>query len=165
MSENTTQDQTDETEAPALSEAKAARVAFVRQHAEAHRGAGWGVVTEAATDERLSEVIGRCRTMTGAVNEVRAEIVAPWVAERMEARPGDEREITAARALREEAKANWYDATARLEGRANTVKPPRKVLAALPAVPQVVEIDLTAVEEPPAPPVRKAPARRARKTA
>lgn len=160
--------------APALSEAMAKKVAFVRQHAEAHPEAGWDVVTETQTDEQLAQVIGRARSLTGAVNAVRESVVIPWVHQLAETRPGsdDDPQLAIVRALRAEVKANWYDATARLEGRANTIEPTRKLMATLPALPQVVEIDLTQVEEQPAPPkaaevaaAHRPAARGARKTA
>jgi hypothetical protein len=166
MSENA-QAQPAEPAAPALSEAMAAKVAFVRQHAAAYPGAGWDVVTETSTDADLAEVIGHCRTRTGAVNEVRERVVIPWVCQLAVTRPGadDDPQLAIVRALREEFRENWADATARLEGRANKARPTRKAMATLPEVPQVVEIDLTAVEPAPAAAEVAAAHRPGRKTA
>jgi len=154
---------------PTLTEAQAAKVAFVRQHAAAFASAGWDAVTETLTAEQLAEAIGNARSRTGAVNNVREAVVIPWVLGLMETRPGSDEDPQAAvaRALRDEMMANWYDATARLEGRSNTIRPPRKVMAALPAVPEIVEIDLTNVEvpEPAAPAAPAASVRRTRRAA
>lgn len=132
------QQQVPEPSAPAVSEAVMRRVAFVRSHAEAYPGAGWDVVTETQTDEQLAQVIGKARSMTGAVNAVREAIVIPWVHQLAETRPGsdDDPQLAIVRALRAEMKDNWYDATLRLEGRVNTIEPTRRMMDILPALPQ-----------------------------
>lgn len=135
-------------QASPISAAKADKIRFVREHAKAYCDAGWDVVIEAVTDERLAEVIGRARSMTGAVNAVRHEIVEPWVIRNIEARPGedDDPQLAMGRAFEAERLDNWYDATARLEGRTNTIVPPRA--EARSVMPMVVEVDLTHFEAP-----------------
>jgi hypothetical protein len=141
-----------ETEAK-ITPAMMTKVVFVRDHAIHHAEAGWSVVIECCSDERIAAAIGRARTVTGAVNEVRKEIVAPWVMQLIETREGSDNDwqLAQGRRLHDELTENWWDATARLENRSNADhKPPRKEIEALglrvPASSDEVEIDLTDAE-------------------
>ena len=129
--------------AAVIGQAKMDKVVFVKDHASNYHDAGWDVVTETMDDAQVAVVIGRARTMTGAVNAVREAVVEPWVRGLLESRPGedDDEQLLIAQRFEAEREANWYDATARVRGEVNKVKPPRKY--ARPVLPQVVEIDLT----------------------
>jgi len=126
------------------------KVVFVKDHSIHFVEAGWDVVLETSTDEEIAQAIGRARTLTGAVNEVRKAIVAPWICRNLEAREGSDSDeiLTTARRLHDELTENWWDATARLNGTAAlNRKPPKAEYAALgfsiPAAPVEVEVDLT----------------------
>ncbi len=93
-------------------------VRFVGLHASDHMDAGWDVVTETMSTADLVTVIGRSRSLTGAVNVVRSEVVAPFVMQMLETREGtdDDLQLDTARRLQEECAANYNDATAPVSG-------------------------------------------------
>lgn len=111
-----------------VSQATADKLDFVKTHAMAYMDAGWDVVIETCSNEQIVAAIGKARSKTGAVNNVRAAIVEPWVMQLIETRPGeaDDPQLETGRKLEAEREANWYDATKRLTGDANTVKPPKR---------------------------------------
>ena len=116
-----------ETAAAQITPAMAEKLAFVKAHAVDFAHAGWDMIIEACTDEQLVEAIGKARSLTGAINNVREHLVWGFVANLVNTRPGedDDPQLQTYREYEAELFANYYDATARLEGRTNRV-PTRK---------------------------------------
>jgi hypothetical protein len=53
-----------------------ALIAQIREHAVANYEAGWDVVVEAYTDQEIAEVIGKARTLSGAIKKFSAIVEA-----------------------------------------------------------------------------------------
>lgn len=49
-------------------------VAAVREHAERNYSRGWDVVVECYEDAEILEVVGRCRTVKGAIRKLASEV-------------------------------------------------------------------------------------------
>jgi len=88
-------------------------IGAVRKHAARYFDAGWGVVQETMTDEQVGDLLGRTRTVTGAVTTIADAVVAPWVEQNVEARPGedDDEQLKVLERFNAERRANRQDAT------------------------------------------------------
>jgi hypothetical protein len=88
-------------------------IGAVRKHAERYYDAGWDVVQETMTDEQIGDLLGRTRTVTGAVTTIADAVVAPRVEQMVEARPGedDDPQLKTLELFNAERRANRQDAT------------------------------------------------------
>lgn len=85
----------------------------VRDHADKYADAGWDVVRETMSDQDIINILGRTRTVTGAVTTVAEYAVRPWVSKLVETRPGkeDDEALGILERFNAERRANSQDAT------------------------------------------------------